>query len=153
MPLELRVNGQSHKVDVPTDMPLMWVLRDVLHLTGTKYGCGQGDCGSCTVLLDGQPRRSCVLPAGQAAGKEILTIEGLATEGLHAVQTAWLEEQVSQCGACQPGMILRAVALLEENRDPDDDDIDRAFEANLCRCGSYQRVRRAIHRAAEEVRS
>lgn len=153
MSVTLNVNGKEQRVDVPEDMPLLWVLRDLLHLTGTKFGCGQGDCGSCTVLLDGRPQRSCVLPVKRAVGKEILTIEGLSADGLHAVQQAWLEEQVSQCGGCQPGMILRSVALLEEDADPDDAAIDEALDGNLCRCGTYQRVRRAVHRAAKEVRS
>ena len=153
MSVTLNVNGQEQRVDVPEDMPLLWVLRDLLHLTGTKFGCGQGDCGSCTVLLDGRPQRSCVLPVKRAVGKEILTIEGLSADGLHAVQQAWLDEQVSQCGGCQPGMILRSVALLEEDADPDDAAIDEALDGNLCRCGTYQRVRLAVHRAAKEVRS
>ena len=153
MSVTLNVNGQEQRVDVPEDMPLLWVLRDLLHLTGTKFGCGQGDCGSCTVLLDGRPQRSCVLPVKRAVGKEILTIEGLSADGLHAVQQAWLDEQVSQCGGCQPGMILRSVALLEEDADPDDAAIDEALDGNLCRCGTYQRVRLAVHRAATEVRS
>ena len=151
MPFTLRVNGQDQRVDVPGDMPLLWVLRDRLNLTGTKFGCGQGDCGTCTVLVDGRPQRSCILPVEGVEGKEILTIEGLSSEGLHAIQKAWLDEQVSECGACQPGMILRAVALLGENADPDDDEINDALDGNLCRCGNYQRIRKAIHGAAEEA--
>lgn len=152
MKLSLRVNGSEHAVDLPPDMPLLWVLRDVLQLTGTRFGCGQGDCGACTVLIDGKPRRSCITTLHEVQGKEILTIEGLAEETLHPVQQAWLKEQVSQCGACQSGMILAATALLQDNPDPSDADIDARLNANLCRCGTYQRVRRAIHRAAGEAK-
>ncbi|HKI83413.1 MAG TPA: (2Fe-2S)-binding protein [Candidatus Krumholzibacteria bacterium] len=148
----LQVNGQRHTVDLPSEMPLLWVLRDALQLTGTRFGCGQGDCGACTVLIEGRPRRSCVTTLGEAEGKEILTIEGLAEETLHPVQRAWLEEQVSQCGACQSGMILAVVALLQGNPDPTDAEIDAKLGANLCRCGTYQRVRRAVHRAAQEAK-
>jgi isoquinoline 1-oxidoreductase alpha subunit len=152
MAIILRVNGTEHRVDVPEDMPLLWVLRDILDLTGTKFGCGQGDCGTCTILLDGTPNRSCVLPVKRAEGKEVRTIEGLAGETLHPLQQAWLDEQVSQCGACQPGMLLRAAALLEENPDPDDRAIDDALKRSLCRCGTHQRLRKAIHRAAGELK-
>jgi isoquinoline 1-oxidoreductase alpha subunit len=151
MPISLRINGEEHRVEVPEDMPLLWVLRDVLDLTGTKFGCGKGDCGSCTVLVDGRPNRSCVLPVKLAVGKEIRTIEGLSLEVLHPLQQAWLDEQVSQCGGCQPGMIMRVTALLEENPAPDDQAIDDALGRSLCRCGTYQRLRKAIHRAAKEV--
>jgi len=148
----LKVNGQEHAVDLPSDMPLLWVLRDALQFTGTRFGCGQGDCGACTVLIDGRPRRSCITTLSEVKGKEILTIEGLAEESLHPVQQAWLEEQVSQCGACQSGMILTVAALLQDNPDPTDAEIDRKLGANLCRCGTYQRVRRAIHRVAREAK-
>ncbi len=150
MVLEIRVNGETHTVEVSAGMPLLWVLRDVLGLTGTKFGCGQGDCGACTVLVDGRPRRSCITPVESVVGREILTIEGLAGREMHRVQKAWLDEQVVQCGACQPGMILGAVALLQEHPHPTDEQIDRALAHHLCRCGTYQRVRRAIHRAADE---
>lgn len=148
----LKVNGQEHTVDLPSDMPLLWVLRDALQFTGTRFGCGQGDCGACTVLIDDRPRRSCITTLGEVEGKEILTIEGLAEESLHPVQQAWLEEQVSQCGACQSGMILTVAALLQSNPDPTDAEIDLKLGANLCRCGTYQRVRRAIHRVAREAK-
>jgi aerobic-type carbon monoxide dehydrogenase small subunit (CoxS/CutS family) len=148
MPLiDLTVNGVQHQVDVQPDMPLLWVLRDVLGLTGTKYGCGIGQCGSCTVHLDGQPVRSCTLLVSEVAGKQVTTIEGLAD---HPLQRAWLTESVPQCGYCQPGQIMTAAALLAENPDPSDEEIDAAQAGNLCRCGTYQRIRRAIHRAAEE---
>ncbi len=130
-------------------MPLLWVLRDLLKLTGTKYGCGVAQCGSCTVHLDGKAVRSCVVPVAAAAGKAVTTIEGLTADGeLHPVQVAWIEEQVPQCGYCQPGMIMSAAALLAENPDPTDADIDRSI-TNICRCGTYPRIRRAIHRAAD----
>lgn len=129
-------------------MPLLWVLRDLLKQTGTKYGCGVAQCGSCTVHVDGAASRSCVLPVAGIAGKSVTTIEGLAGGGeLHRVQAAWIEEQVPQCGYCQPGMIMAAAALLAENPDPSDADIDRSI-TNICRCGTYPRIRRAIHRAA-----
>lgn len=147
----LRVNGQEQTVDVSPDTPLLWVLRDTLGLTGTKYGCGVGLCGACTVLLDGQARQSCTISVSEAAGQEITTIEGLSTDGDHPLQQAWLAENVSQCGYCQPGQIMAAAALLAENPNPTDDDIDAAMSHNLCRCGTYQRIRRAIHRAAQEV--
>ena len=131
-------------------MPLLWVLRDLLKLTGTKYGCGVAQCGSCTVHLDGAAVRSCVVPVSAAAGKAVTTIEGLAPDGeLHPVQAAWIEEQVPQCGYCQPGMIMSAVALLAGNPNPSDADIDESI-TNICRCGTYPRIRRAIHRAANE---
>ncbi len=152
MKIDLRVNGQLHGVDVEPGMPLLWLLRDILGLRGTKFGCGLGDCGACTVLVDGRPVRSCITPAERVAGKEIQTIEGLAGEELHLVQKAWIEEQVVQCGACQPGMILAAVALLQRHPQPDDAQIDDALAHHICRCGTYQRVRRAIHRAAGEMK-
>jgi len=147
--ITLRINGQDRKVDVPEDMPLLWVLRDRLDLTGTKFGCGIGSCGACTVHLDGVAVRSCQLPAAAAAGKAITTIEGLSADGSHPVQKAWVEAQVPQCGYCQSGQIMAAAALLATNPNPSDTDIDTAMSGNLCRCGTYQRIRKAIHRAAE----
>lgn len=146
---ELIINGQRHQVDADPAMPLLWVLRDLLNLTGTKFGCGVGMCASCTVLVDGEPARSCVTPISNMNDKEIITIEGLATDNLHKVQQAWLDESVSQCGYCQPGKILTAVALLYKNPHPTDAEIDQAFQDNLCRCGTYLRIRRAIQRAAK----
>ena len=145
---KLRINGQEKQVDAPDDMPLLWVLRDRLDLTGTKYGCGIGACGACTVHLDGTAVRSCQIPASAAAGKEITTIEGLSADGSHPVQKAWVEAQVPQCGYCQSGQIMAAAALLRQNPAPSDGDIDAAMSGNLCRCGTYQRIRKAIHRAA-----
>jgi isoquinoline 1-oxidoreductase alpha subunit len=150
-PITLYVNGQEHTVDVSPDMPLLWVLRDVLGLTGTKYSCGIELCGTCTVHLDGEASRSCTIPVSGVAGRAITTIEGLSTNGDHPLQQAWLAENVSQYGYCQPGQIMAAAALLAENPNPTDDDIDAAMSSNLCRCGTYQRIRRAIHRAAQEV--
>lgn len=147
---KLRVNDQDYTVDVDEDTPLLWVLRDNLDLTGTKYGCGAGLCGSCTVLIDGESRRSCVTQVSQAVGAEITTIEGLSPDGSHPVQVVWLEEHVSQCGYCQPGQILKTVALLEQNPNPSDEEINVAMGNVLCRCGTYQRIRAAIKRAAEE---
>ena len=145
--IKLNVNGRIHEVDVEPEMPLLWVLRDHLNLQGTKYGCGISQCGACTVHLDGEPVRSCVLPAADAAGKRIVTIEGLSARGMHPVQRAWIEHEVPQCGYCQTGMIMAAVSLLEKKPRPTDAEIDGAM-TNLCRCGSYARVRRAIHAAA-----
>ncbi len=150
--MRLRVNGQDHDVDVPEDMPLLWVLRDVLGLTGTKYGCGIAQCGACTVLVDGQPMRSCVRPAAAVAGRAVTTIEGLSPRGDHPVQRAWTELDVVQCGYCQSGQILAAVALLRAKPKPSDADIDAALSGNICRCGTYQRIRGAVHRAAELMR-
>jgi isoquinoline 1-oxidoreductase alpha subunit len=149
--ITLRVNGQQQTVDVSPDTPLLWVLRDTLGLTGTKYGCGIGECGACTVHLDGKAVRSCTMPVGQVGARSITTIEGLSANGDHPLQQAWLAENVSQCGYCQPGQIMAAAALLAEIPNPTDDDIDTAMSHNLCRCGTYQRIRRAIHRAAQEV--
>ncbi len=149
--LTLIVNGESHTVDVPGDTPLLWVLRDTLGLTGTKFGCGAGLCQACTVHLDGDAVPSCSTPVSGAAGREITTIEGLAAELSHPVQKAWLAEQVPQCGYCQPGQIMGAAALLARNPKPSDVEIDEAMSSHLCRCGTYQRIRRAIHRAAQEV--
>ena len=144
----LNINGQDHAVDVPEDMPLLWALRDILNLTGTKYGCGIGNCGSCTVLVDGKPRRSCRTAAVRFRNRKILTIEGLDPSGNHPVQKAWNDEDVPQCGYCQGGQILAATALLAEKPNPDDKDIDEAMSGILCRCGTYQRIRKAIKRAA-----
>ena len=147
--INLTINGQKHELDVPSDMPLLWVLRDKLDLTGTKYGCGIGICGTCTVLVDGVPMRSCMRPASRLTGRAITTIEGLDANGQHVLQRAWNEEDVPQCGYCQGGQILAASALLENNPDPSDEDIDTAMSGVLCRCGTYQRIRKAIKRAAQ----
>src|SRR5262245_18167567 len=150
--VKLVVNGKPVDVAVETDTPLLWVLRDKLGLTGTKFGCGIAQCGACTVHVDGQARRSCVMPVGDLADKRITTIEGLATpQRLHAVQEAWLAENVPQCGYCQAGQIMSTVALLAANPRPSDADIDSALSANLCRCGTYPRIRRAVHRAADAL--
>lgn len=149
MKLKLTVNGEAHDVSVADDMPLLWVLRDVLGMTGTKFGCGMAQCGACTVLVDGSPIRSCVRPAAAFAGRVITTIEGLSAHGDHPVQRAWTEVDVVQCGYCQSGQILAAAALLAAKPRPTDDDIDAAMSGNLCRCGTYQRIRAAVHRAAE----
>jgi isoquinoline 1-oxidoreductase subunit alpha len=150
--IHLIVNGTPHNVEVEPDTPLLWVLRETLGLTGTKYGCGAGLCGTCTVLVDGAPVRSCRLAAVQAVDRSITTIEGLSPDGSHPVQRAWLEEQVTQCGYCQPGQIMTAAALLAKNPDPSDAEIDSALSASLCRCGSYPRIRRAVHRASGDGR-
>ncbi len=151
----LTVNGQSVTVQADPDTPLLWVLRESLGLTGTKYSCGQGLCGACTVHIDGRAMRSCTMPISSAADHAITTIEGLAVlaegDDLHPVQQAWLDERVPQCGYCQPGQIMQAAALLSENPAPTDEDIDAAMSGILCRCGTYQRIRRAIHRAAESL--
>jgi isoquinoline 1-oxidoreductase alpha subunit len=146
----LAVNGEELTVDVDPATPLLWVLRDVLGLTGSKYSCGKGLCGSCTVHLDGEAARSCTLPVSGVGEREITTIEGLSDNGDHPLQRAWIAENVSQCGYCQPGQIMTAAALLASNPRPTDDDINAALSGNLCRCGTYQRIRRAVHRAAEE---
>jgi isoquinoline 1-oxidoreductase alpha subunit len=148
MSIPLIVNGIASTVDVEPDTPLLWVLRDSLKLTGTKYGCGIAQCGACTVLIDGQALRSCSIPLSAVAGKSITTIEGLSVEGTHPVQLAWIEHDVPQCGYCQSGQIMAAVALLKETAKPTDADINRAM-TNICRCGTYPRIRAAIHRAAE----
>lgn len=145
--LELTVNGRTHAVDVEPGMPLLWVLRDQLNLSGTKYGCGIAVCGACTVHVDGEPVRSCALPVSAAVGKKIVTIEGLSEKGLLRVQQAWIEHEVPQCGYCQTGMIMAAAALLAKNPKPTDTDIDTAM-TNLCRCGTYPRVKEAIHALA-----
>ena len=147
--LSLTVNGNSVQVDAAPEMPLLWVLRDLLGLTGTKFGCGMALCGACTVHLDGQPIRACVTPVSAARGRRVDTIEGLSAEMRHPVQRAWLELDVVQCGYCQSGQIMSAVALLAQNPHPSDEDIDAAMAGNICRCGTYQRIRAAIKRAAE----
>lgn len=146
--ISLSVNGKAQSVDVAPDTPLLWVLRDTLSLTGTKFGCGMAQCGACTVQLDGEAIRSCVTPVSAVAGKKITTIEGLSADGSHPVQQAWVAESVPQCGYCQSGQIMSAAALLAKNAHPTDADIDRAMQGNICRCGTYQRIRNAIHRAA-----
>jgi isoquinoline 1-oxidoreductase alpha subunit len=151
--MKLKVNGVERDVDAPPDMPLLWVLRDVLSLTGTKFGCGMAQCGACTVHVDGAAIRSCVTPVSAMAGKSITTIEGLSQDGSHPVQRAWAEMDVVQCGYCQPGQIMSAAALLAAKRAPSDAEIDTALSGNLCRCGTYQRIRAAVHRAAELARS
>lgn len=151
--IDFYVNGTKQSVDVSPRTPLLWVLRDHLGLTGTKFGCGMALCGACTVHLDGQPVRSCVLPVAEVAGKSIETIEGLGKDGLHPVQEAWIAENVPQCGYCQAGQIMSAVALLRTRPQPTDDEIDAALSPNLCRCGTYQRIRRAVHRAADDMQS
>jgi isoquinoline 1-oxidoreductase alpha subunit len=148
MRVTLNVNGRSHSVDVPADMPLLWVLRDVLELGGTKYGCGIGQCGACTVHMRGRAVRSCQVPVSNAADVEVTTIEGLSTDGTHPLQLAWKELDVPECGYCQAGQIMSAAALLGTNPQPTDADIDTAMNGNLCRCGTYLRIRQAIHRAA-----
>ena len=147
--IELLINGMEYSVDVEPDTPLLWVLRDVLGLTGTKYSCGIGQCGTCTVHLDGVAARSCTLPVSGVTGRKITTIEGLSEERDHPVQQAWMVENVSQCGYCQPGQIMTAAALLAENPNPNDEEIDQAMSGSLCRCGTYPRIRAAIHRATE----
>ncbi len=147
----LSINGQSHTVEAPGDMPLLWAIRDLAGLTGTKFGCGIGQCRACTVHFDGTATFSCQIPVSAAEGVEITTIEGLSDEHLHPVQQAWVAEEVPQCGYCQPGQIMSAVALLAENPNPSDDDIDAAMSSNICRCGTYNRIRKAIHRAAQEA--
>jgi isoquinoline 1-oxidoreductase alpha subunit len=145
----LEVNSKRHDLDVSPDMPLLWVLRDALGLTGTKFGCGLGQCGACTVHLDGNPVRSCSTPASTAAGKKITTIEGLSPTSSHPLQKAWIDEQVPQCGYCQSGQLMTAAALLAKTPRPTDAQIDTAMQGNICRCGTYQRIHRAIKRAAQ----
>jgi isoquinoline 1-oxidoreductase subunit alpha len=147
--IKLNVNNQSYNVDVEPGMPLLWVLRDMLHLTGTKYGCGMAQCGACTVHLNGEAVRSCVTPVRRAENQHVITIEGLSSNTSHPLQRAWQEEDVPQCGYCQSGQIMAAAVLLREKPDPTDQDIDDAMSGNICRCGTYQRIRKAIHRAAE----
>ena len=150
LPYTLSVNGRSHTVNVPAAMPLLWVLRDTLGLTGTKFGCGIAQCGACTVLVDGEATRTCMTPVSAVSRRSITTIEGLSRDGSHPVQRAWIAEDVPQCGFCQSGQVLAAAALLARKPRPTDAEIDQAM-TNICRCGTYQRVRRAIHRAAGEV--
>lgn len=146
--INLLVNGRSHEVDVPPETPLLWVLRDTLGLTGTKFGCGMGLCGACTVHLDGNAVRSCQTPTASVGAKKITTIEGLSADSNHPVQKAWIAEQVPQCGYCQPGQIMQAVAFLAKRPHPTREEIDHAMSGNICRCGTYLRIRRAIQRAA-----
>jgi isoquinoline 1-oxidoreductase alpha subunit len=145
---KLTVNGVAHEVDADDDMPLLWVLRDLIGLTGTKFGCGEALCGACTVHLDGRAVRSCVTPVRRAAGHAVTTIEGLSPDGAHPLQRAWVELGVPQCGFCQAGQIMTAAALLRENPKPSDDDIDHSLAGNLCRCGTYVRIRAAVRKAA-----
>jgi isoquinoline 1-oxidoreductase alpha subunit len=148
--IDLKINGETHSVDVPADMPVLWVLRDVLGLTGTKFGCGIAQCGACTVHMDGQPVRSCMLPAGAVGNAAITTIEAIGASPAGAkVQKAWLDKEVVQCGYCQSGQIMSAAALLQQTPKPTDADIDAAMAGNICRCGTYVRIRAAIHAAAE----
>jgi len=148
---KLNVNGRECTVDVASDTPLLWVLRENLNLTGTKFGCGMAQCGCCTIHLDGEAVRSCVTPVSRAEGKSITTIEGLSPNLGHPLQQAWIAEDVPQCGYCQSGQIMSAAVLLRENPRPTDEDIDQAMCGNLCRCGTYQRIRKAIHRAAGAI--
>lgn len=149
---QLTVNGRVRTVDAEADTPLLWILRDTLGLTGTKFGCGQGVCGSCTVHLDGQAVRSCQTSLREAAGHAVLTVEGLSKDGSHPVQQAWIAEDVAQCGYCQPGMIMTAAALLKRQAHPTDGEIDEAFGGHVCRCGTYPRIRKAVMRAAGGVK-
>lgn len=147
--IRLNVNGRDHELDVDPDTPLLWVLREDLELTGTKYGCGMALCGACTVHVDGQARRSCVMPVSAAQGRKVVTIEGVASAARHAVVQAWIDEDVPQCGYCQPGQVMACAALLSAKPKPTDADIDAALSGNICRCGTYQHIRAAVHRAAE----
>jgi isoquinoline 1-oxidoreductase alpha subunit len=149
MAYKLNVNGHTSTVDVPGEMPLLWVLRDVLDLKGTKYGCGIGQCAACTVHIDGKPQRACLTPVSSVGAKAVTTIEGLSADGTHPVQVAWQDIDVPQCGYCQAGQIMAAAALLAKNPKPTDADIDRDMNGNLCRCGTYVRIRKAVHKAAE----
>ena len=149
----ININAKQYTIDVPDEMPLLWFLRDRLEFTGTKYGCGSGLCGACTVHVDGKATRSCVTPVSSVAGKTVTTIEGLSANDDHPVQKAWIELDVPQCGYCQSGQIMSAVALVEENSNPSEEEIIQAMEGNLCRCGTYTRIKQAIRQAAEEVRN
>ena len=149
MAISFTLNGKSQSVDVDPQMPLLWVLRDTLNMTGTKFGCGMALCGACTVHIDGEATRSCITPVSAVAGKKITTIEGLSADGSHPVQQAWLEIDVPQCGYCQCGQIMSAATLLSKKASPTDAEIDDFMSGNICRCGTYQRIRKAIHRAAE----
>ena len=146
--ITLRINGEKHKIDVAPEMPLLWAIRDIIGLTGTKYGCGKGLCGSCKVLLDDSPVQSCVIPVSAAEGKNIITIEG-QSKNLQLLQESWAELNVPQCGFCQPGQLIAATALLDKNENPTDKDIDEAMIGNICRCGTYQRIKNAIHKTVE----
>ena len=146
--ISFTVNGKTHKLDAEADTPLLWVLRDTLGLTGTKYGCGIALCGACTVHLNGEPVRSCSTPISQVAGKKVTTIEGLSRDSSHPLQKAWIAEEAPQCGYCQSGQIMSAAALLAKNKSPSDADIDKAMSGNICRCGTYNRIRKAIHTAS-----
>jgi aerobic-type carbon monoxide dehydrogenase small subunit (CoxS/CutS family) len=146
--MKLEINGTVRDVDAPPEMPLLWVLRDLVGLPGTKFGCGMAQCGACTVHLDGKPVRACVTPVSTVGGRKVTTIEGLSADGSHPVQRAWAEADVVQCGYCQSGQLMTAAALIERNPKPTDDDIDAAMSGNICRCGTYVRVREAIHLAA-----
>ena len=148
----IKINGKLHETDADGDMPLLWFLRDTLELTGTKYGCGLGLCGSCTVHLDGEAVQSCITTVADADGKAVTTIEGLSEDGSHPLQIAWLENNVSQCGYCQPGVIMAAADFLKNNPDPSAEDIDAAMEGNLCRCGTYLRIRKAVADAATKMK-
>ena len=150
MAISLTINGNAYDVDVPAEMPLLWVIRDVIGLTGTKYGCGVAECGACTVHIDGAAARSCITPVGDVAGP-ITTIEGLSPDGTHPVQRAWLANNVPQCGYCQSGQMMQAAAFLKDTPNPTDADIDSAMEGNICRCGTYTRIRAAIKAAAEDI--
>jgi isoquinoline 1-oxidoreductase alpha subunit len=151
--INITINGREQTLDVPPDMPLLWVLRDVLDMTGTKFGCGANLCGACTVHKDGQAVRSCQVAIGDAAGSHITTIEGLDPQGAHPVQLAWIKEQVPACGYCQSGQIMNAAAFLAQNPDPEDEEIVRAMEGNLCRCSQYVRIQRAVKTAAEDMKA
>ena len=149
--MDLKINGKAMSVDADADTPLLWVIRDDLNMTGTKYGCGKALCGACTVHLDGEPVRSCSLPISAAAGKEITTIEGITDATAQAVQKAWVDHHVPQCGYCQSGQVMSAVALLHNNKHPSDADIDAAMSGNICRCGTYQRIKSAIKQASKSL--
>lgn len=146
------INKKMHQLDVPAEMPLLWALRDIVKLTGSKYGCGKGLCGACTVHIDGAATRSCVLPISAAVGKQVTTIEGLSENSDHPVQKAWMDINVPQCGYCQSGQIMSAASLLKTNKNPTDEDINQAMSGNICRCGTYPRIRTAIHKAAKLAR-
>jgi isoquinoline 1-oxidoreductase subunit alpha len=146
----IMVNGETHTIEAEPDMPLLWVLRDLLDLTGTKFGCGIGECGACTVLIDGMAVRSCLVPVSSTAGKQVTTIEGLSSDGGHPVQRAWIDKQVAQCGYCQPGQIMTAAALLIANPDPSEEEISAAMTGILCRCGMYPRIQAAIQQAVAQ---
>jgi isoquinoline 1-oxidoreductase alpha subunit len=150
--LTLNINNNAYQVDASADMPLLWAIRDMVGLTGTKFGCGMAQCGACTIHIDGKPVRSCSYPVGAAVGKKITTIEGMSDKITKAIQEAWIELQVPQCGYCQSGQIMSAAALLKAKPNPTDADIDAAMQGNLCRCGTYQRIRSAIHKAADMIK-